>query len=59
MKMDGGKVKTIFLLRESMGYFCILSIVDQTFVYFNMTMTRFYFNLSNYGEIIEHKCPIS
>jgi hypothetical protein len=54
-----GKVKTISLLKESMGYFCILSIMDQTFVYLNMTMTRFYCNLSSYGEIIEHKCPIS
>jgi hypothetical protein len=28
MKMDGGKVETISLLRESIGYFCILPIVD-------------------------------
>jgi hypothetical protein len=51
--------RLISLLRESMGYFCILSIMDQTFVHLNMTMTRFYCNLSSYGEIIEHKCPIS
>jgi hypothetical protein len=58
VKINGEKVKPVFLLGEFMEKLCILSKMYQTFVCHCMIISNFYYHFS-YGKIMEHKCPMS